>query len=110
MHIDLRHAYYTIPVYPERQKFLKFLFNNTLYQYICLPNGLSSAPCIVPQLLNPVLVTLHEQGCLNLSYINDFYLQGDTSSDCDDNVKATCILFRDLGFHLHDNKSILQSI
>ena len=57
--VDLRDAYYTVPVHLEHRKYLKFLFNGTLYQYTCLPNGLSSAP------------PLHEQGYLNSGYIDD---------------------------------------
>lgn len=106
--IDLRNAYYTVPVHPEHQKFLKFLFNGTLYQYTCLPNGLSSAPRIFTKLLKPVYATLHEQGYPNLGYIDDSFLQGDTHSDCTENVMATAMLFQELGFYLHDNKSVFQ--
>ena len=39
--IDLRHAYYTIPVANlEHQKFLKFFWNSILYQSTVLPMGL----------------------------------------------------------------------
>ena len=44
--VDLKDAYYTVPIHSDHQKFLKFMFNGTLYQYTCLPNGLSSAPRI----------------------------------------------------------------
>ena len=52
--INLKDAYYSVPVATEHQKYLKFLFNGTLYQYTCLPNGLSSAPRIFTKLLKPV--------------------------------------------------------
>ena len=106
--VDLRDAYYTVPVHPEHKKYLKFLFNGTLYQYTCLPNGLSSAPRIFTKLLKPVFATLHEQGYLNSGYIDDSYLQGDTSSECSANVDATVSLFSELGFYLHDDKSVFK--
>ena len=106
--VDLRDAYYTVPVHPEHRKYLKFLFNGTLYQYTCLPNGLSSAPRIFTKLLKPVFATLHEQGYLNSGYIDDSYLQGDTSSECSANVDATVSLFSELGFYLHDDKSVFK--
>ena len=37
--IDLKHAYYTIPIAPEQQKFLKFIWNDQLYQFTALPMG-----------------------------------------------------------------------
>ena len=106
--VDLRDAYYTVPVWAEHQKLLKFMFNGTLYQYTCLPNGLSSAPRIFTKLLKPVYARLHEQGYPNLGYIDDSYLQGDNPVDCTKNVKATVSLFSELGFYLHEEKSVLQ--
>ena len=106
--VDLRDAYYTVPVHSEHQKFLKFMFNGILYQYTCLPNGLSSAPRIFTKLLKPVYATLHEQGYPNLGYIDDSYLQGDTPLDCTNNVDATGPLFSALGFYLHDDKSVFK--
>ena len=99
---------YTVPVCAEHEKFLKFMFNGTLYQYTCLSNGLSSAPRIFTKLLKPVYARLHEQGYLNLGYIDDSYLQGDNSLDCTKNVNATVSLFSELDFYLHDDKSVLQ--
>jgi hypothetical protein len=49
--IDLTDAYYMVPVHEADQKFLKFEFMGRLYQYTCLPNGLSSAPHIFTKLL-----------------------------------------------------------
>ena len=36
--IDLKDAYYLLPIHKDHQKFLKFKFKVTLYQYTCLPN------------------------------------------------------------------------
>ena len=49
--VGLKDAYYTVPIHCDQQKYLKFMFNGNLYQYTCLPNGLSSAPCIFIKLL-----------------------------------------------------------
>ena len=64
--IDLKDAYYTVPVHPSHQKYLKFIFNGTRYQYTCLPNGLSSAPRIFTKLMKPGYALLHSQGYLSL--------------------------------------------
>ena len=106
--VDLRDAYYTVPVHPEHRKYLKFLFSGTLYEYTCLPNGLSSAPRIFTKLLKPVFATLHEQGYLNSGYIDDSYLQGDTPSECYANVDAAVSLFSEWGFYLYNDKSVFK--
>jgi hypothetical protein len=42
--LDLQDAYFVVPVALEHQKFLRFLWKGVLYQYVCLPFGLSLAP------------------------------------------------------------------
>jgi hypothetical protein len=42
--VDLRHAYYSVNMAPEHQKILRFMWDNKIYQYTCLPNGLACAP------------------------------------------------------------------
>lgn len=87
--IDLKDAYYTVPISTDHPKYLKFIFNGSLYQYTCLPNGLSCAPRVFTKLLKPIYATLHNLGYLSLRYIDDSYLKGDTSSECLENVNCT---------------------
>ena len=101
--VDLKDAYYTVSIHSDHQKYLKFMFNGTLYQYMCLPNGLSSAPRIFTKLLKPVYSTLHNKGHLSSGYIDDSYLQGDTVEECQQNA----CLFSQLGFYIHPTKSVL---
>ena len=54
-----------------------------------------------------VYSTLYNLACLGLGYIDDSYLQGDTSSECLENVNCTASLFKKLGFYLHPTKSIV---
>ena len=42
--VDLKDAYHSIPVAKEHRKYLRFIFKGQLYQFTCLPNGLSSCP------------------------------------------------------------------
>ena len=83
------------------------MFNGTLYQYTCLPNGFSSALRVFTKLLKPVYASLHTLGHLSLGYIDDSYLQGDNAKECSSNIKATALLFNRLGFHLHPAKSVI---
>jgi hypothetical protein len=38
--VDLRHAYYSVPVEQNYRKYLKFQWRGQLFSYTCLPNGL----------------------------------------------------------------------
>ena len=40
--VDIKDAYYSVPILPEHQKYLKFYFRGILYQFTCLPNGICS--------------------------------------------------------------------
>ena len=105
--IDLKDAYCTVAVTEEHQKYLKFVFDGQLYQYTCLPNGLCSAPVIFTKLLKPVYAHLHNLGHLSLGYIDDSYLQGDTSGECMNTIRDTTIIFNKLTFHLHPSKLVI---
>ena len=85
---------------------LKFCFDGALYKYACFPNGLASAPRIFTKLLKPAYAILRSMGHLNSGYIDDSYLQGDTSAECHKNVTNTITLFTKLGFQIHPEKSV----
>ena len=69
--IDLTDAYYTVPVCITDKKFLIFCFEGCLYKYVCLPNGLSSAPRIFTKLLKSVYSALRKQGHQIMGYLDD---------------------------------------
>ena len=52
--VDLRHAYYSIKMAESHQIKLRFIFSGKVYQYSCLPNGISCAPRLYTKLLKPV--------------------------------------------------------
>ena len=60
--IDIKDAYYTVKIDDDYQKFLKFTWHGKLYQYTCLPNGLSSAPRLFTKLLKPILARIRSLG------------------------------------------------
>ena len=41
--IDLKDAYFTVPVWKNHQKFLRFVWKETMYGFACLLFGLASA-------------------------------------------------------------------
>ena len=42
--VDLRDAHFSIPVYVDHPKYLKFIWKGTLYQLTYLPQGLGCSP------------------------------------------------------------------
>ena len=106
--VDIKDAYYTVPIATEHQKYLKFMWRIKLYQYTCQPTGLASAPRIFTKLLKPVFNVLRQEGYLSSSYIDDCYLQGASYGECYDNVQETVMLLRELG-SLRIQPSLIRS-
>lgn len=106
--IDLKDAYYSVRVAKTDRKYLRFLWNDKLYQYTCMPNGLSCAPRKFTKLLKPPLAKLHCMGHVVLGCIDDFYLQGNSYYECLNNVIDTCNILDSLGFYIHLEKSAFQ--
>ena len=85
--IDLKDAYYSVPIHKDDQKYLKFYWRGTLYQYTCFPNGLAICPRKFTKLLKPVFSNLRSLGHLSVIFIDDSYLQGADFSLCVKNVQ-----------------------
>ena len=61
---------------------LRFVFSDKIYQYTCLPNGISCAPRLFTKLLNPVFSTLRQLGLSNSGFIDDSLLVAETFPEC----------------------------
>ena len=103
--IDLKDAYYSVPIATADQKYLKFQWRGKLYKYVCFPNGLAFCPRKFTKLLKPVYSHLRQLRHLSASHIDDSYLQGDDYDDGERNVWVPVKLFDSLGFTVHPEKS-----
>ena len=103
--IDMKDAYYSIPVKIEDRKYLRFKWADQFYEFTCLPNGLSCAPRQFTKILKPPLAALHKQGHISIAHLDDLYLQGRTYDDCVKSVIDTAFLLDKLGLVVHPEKS-----
>jgi hypothetical protein len=71
MKLDLKDAYYAIPVHEDSQKFLRFVFEGRMFEFQCLPFGLSSAPRTFTKMVHPVVARLRSEG---LIYLDDLLI------------------------------------
>lgn len=105
--IDLKDAYYSVPIRLDHQKYLSFRWKGSIYKFVCFPNGLSLCPRKFTKLLKPLFACLRQSGCLITSYIDDNYIQGSSHEDCVKSVLDTISAYSKLGFYIHPEKSIL---
>ena len=108
--VDLRDAYYSVRVHELDRKFLRFKWNGIIYQFTCMPNGLACAPRFFTKLLNPVFAHLRNMGHETFQYIDDSFVVADTKEQCSISTTALCDLLSNLGFIIHEEKSILEPV
>ena len=94
--IDLKDAYYSIKIDEAFQKYLKFCWEEVLYQYVCYPNGLCSCPRRFTKLMKVPLCILRIQGCEICGYIDDFIIIGRFYELCLISAKQTVIFLENL--------------
>jgi len=105
--VDLKDAYYSIPVAQEERKFLKFEWEGNYYQFTCLSNGLACAPRIFTKVLKPVYSHIRSLGHICMGHIDDSFLMGYEYVACERNVHDSIDTFIKLGFIVHPEKSVL---
>ena len=104
--IDLKDAYYSVPIAQEDRKYLKFQWQGHLYQFTCLPNGLAEAPRKFTKLLKVPFAVLRSQGHESSAYLDDSALFGGTEKKCLENVQDS-MSFRQSRVTVHPEKSML---
>ena len=71
--VDLKDAYYSIPIHEYYQKYLKLFWKEEYYQYIVLPNGFSLAVRVFTKVLTPLFKYLRSKGHLSIKYLISYY-------------------------------------
>jgi hypothetical protein len=96
--LDLSNAYFHIPISLASRKFLRFVWNNRVYQFLTVPFGLAVAPHVFTRVFQTVIAHLHTLSVQAHSYLDDSLLR---EFDSEIFSRHTCLFFRlllDLGF------------
>ena len=104
--IDIKDAYYSIPILPEHQRFLKFSLQGKLYKFTFLPKGLCSSPKKFTKLLRPPFAELRLDYVTIAAYIDDLTTLAYSFDICSKNVWKCVKLLVNLGFVVHPEKSV----
>ena len=106
--IDLKEAYYSVPIHPHSQDLLRIWWNGSPYKFTCLPFGLSSAPRTFTKLLKPVVAFLRQRGVRLVIYIDDILIMADTKEKAAAHLILTLDVLEYLGFLINYDKSIVE--
>ena len=69
--IDLKDGYFLIPIHADHYKYLRFEWNSTLFELICLPFGLSLVPRVFTKVLKPFVASIRNKGIRLVIYLDD---------------------------------------
>lgn len=108
--IDLKDAYYGVPVHEDYKQFLRFIWNGQLFQFTCLPNGLSCAPRKYTKIMKPVYATLRKAGhSIGLTgFLDDMLIVADSEQSLSDSVSQVVHTLKELGVIINFDKSVLK--
>ena len=106
--IDLHDAFFLVPVHVQSRKYLRFVFQNILYEFCCLPFGLNVSPYVFTKILKPAFQFLRSQKLRSVVYLDDILMFGRTKRDCEKNIEITKDLLESLGFILNMKKCNLN--
>lgn len=105
--LDLKEAYFLIPIYASHKKYLRFEFDSQFFEFQCIPFGLCTAPFVFTKTLKPVVATLRSRGFLSVIYLDDFFLMARSLTACKENLNQSICLLESLGFVISYEKSQL---
>lgn len=69
--INLKDAYFHVPIAPEHRHFLRFAFMGQIFQFMVLPFDLALAPRVFSKFVQAALEPLQRNGMRILPYLDD---------------------------------------
>ena len=106
--IDMKDAYWHVPIHRRYRPFLAFSAGGNSYQFRVLPFGLNIAPRIFSKMMHPVHVALAQKGVNLLMYLDDWLVFAPSSEECAWMVEETLSVGAEMGLLFNLPKSHLS--
>ena len=103
--LDLKDAFFHVPVLQSHRKYLRFHFKGQSYQYNVMPFGYTLAPLVFTRLLEKALVPLRREGNRIYAYIDDLLNLGGTPQEVRNITLSLAHHLLALGFSINWEKS-----
>ena len=108
--IDLKDAYFHVPMFQGHHQYLRFAFQGKVYQFKVLPFGLSTAPRVFTKVLAPVIGLLHRQGCHIFPYLDDCLVVAKSPQLLRQSLQCCLEVLQAAGFVINQKKSHLNPV
>ena len=106
--LDLKDAYFVIPVAPQYQEYLKFCWNGVLYKFNVDPFSLGSVPWTFTKLMKPVTAMMRRSGIRCVIYLDDLILLHQEPVVLQHQLQMTISLLQNLGFIIKWEKLVIN--
>ena len=106
--VDLKDAYFSVPVKEQHCPFLRFRWGERLYQFNCMPFGLGPAPRIFTKIMKPIVAFLRRLGVRIIIYLDDMIILNQNSTELMKDLNSLLFLLTRLGFAINWKKSALK--
>ena len=103
--IDLKDAYFLIPIWKNHRKYLQVLWKDTLLEFARLPFGLAVAPRLFTKVMKPVVALLRRAGIRLIIYLDDLLFMNQSQVGLEQDMATARYLLENLGFVVNFDKS-----
>ena len=105
--LDLKDAYFQIPIHGSSRKLLRFMSEGTVYQFKALCFGLSTAPQVFTRVFAAVSAWAHARGIRLLRYLDDWLVLSSSEKKAKESIRELLSLCRILGIVINEKRSDL---
>ena len=105
--LDLKDAYFQIPIHRSSRKLLRFTLEGTVYQFRALCFGLSTAPQVFTRVFTAVSAWAHSPGIRLLRYLDDWLILASSERETKQSVQSLLSLCHTLGIVINEKNSDL---
>ncbi|XP_057294612.1 uncharacterized protein LOC130623139 [Hydractinia symbiolongicarpus] len=108
--IDLKDAYFCVPLHQRSRKYVRFQWQGNLYEFLCMCFGLGPAPRIFTKLMKIPISILRKINVGVIIYLNDMLLLRQSKEKLFQARDTLIFLLQNLGFVINLPKSILEPV
>jgi hypothetical protein len=106
--LDMKDAYFHIPVHKDFQKYLKFSIQGVVYQFIAMCFGLAPAPLIFTKVFREFAAYLHKLAILIHLFLDDWLIRNKSPKLLLAQLETVLKLAKKLGIMINWDKSDLE--
>ena len=107
--VDLKDAYFQIPVHQSSRKLMRFMSGGTICQFKALCFGLSTALQVFTRVFAAVSVWAHSHGICLLRYLDDWLVLASLEMEAKKNVQDLLSLCHSLGIVINKKSDLVPS-